>query len=57
MLSTTDSLQDITYQTGFADGSYLGKMFKKMVGMTPSAFRQKRDAGRIADLDQVSKTA
>ena len=50
LLSTTDSLQEIAYQTGFADGSYLGKMFKKVVGMTPSAFRQKRDAKRVAGM-------
>ncbi|AJS57598.1 AraC family transcriptional regulator [Paenibacillus sp. IHBB 10380] len=34
----------------FADASYLGKMFRKMVGLTPSAFRQRRGAERIVGM-------
>lgn len=50
LLSTNESLQEIAYKTGFADGSYLGKMFKKTVGITASAFRQKRTAKRIVGM-------
>ncbi|MCG7409254.1 helix-turn-helix domain-containing protein [Paenibacillus sp. ACRRX] len=47
LLSTSDNLNDIAYKTGFADGSYLGKAFRKVVGLTPSAFRQRRGTTRI----------
>ncbi|MEJ8305297.1 AraC family transcriptional regulator [Saccharibacillus sacchari] len=50
LLVTSDSLQEIAARTGFADGSYLSKTFKKYVGITTGAFRSLRSARRVAAL-------
>ncbi|WP_181586771.1 helix-turn-helix domain-containing protein [Paenibacillus taichungensis] len=53
LFTTTDSLQDIALRTGFSDGSYLSKTFKKHVYITPSAFRQLQQTKQIAAVQFV----
>lgn len=40
LLHTRLSVEEIAFQTGFADDAYFIKVFKRMVGQTPSAFRR-----------------
>ncbi len=43
LLKTTDlSIQEIAYRMHFPDQSYLGRFFRKHVGISPSTFRQER---------------
>ncbi|WP_315794644.1 AraC family transcriptional regulator [Paenibacillus sp. BIC5C1] len=53
LFTTNDSLQDIAMRTGFSDGSYLSKTFKKHVHITPSAFRQLQQTEQIAAVQFV----
>ena len=41
LVSTTLSLEEIAAKVGFANSSYLCKIFKSTTGMTPLAFAQK----------------
>ena len=41
LVSTTLSLEEIATKVGFANSSYLCKVFKSTTGMTPLAFSQK----------------
>lgn len=40
MLSTRESLVEIALSSGFADQTHFSKSFKRVTGMTPSAFRR-----------------
>lgn len=42
LLNTTLSIQDIALQSGFAEGNYFAKVFRKYTNMTPSDFRNKQ---------------
>ncbi len=42
ILSTTDSITDISLQTGFESCSYFDRMFKKKFGITPRMLRSNR---------------
>ena len=48
LLGTTDKMHEIAYKTGFADGSYLGKTFNRIVNVSPSILRSRRHTTRIA---------
>ncbi|RAV21419.1 helix-turn-helix domain-containing protein [Paenibacillus contaminans] len=37
------SVEEIAFQTGFADDAYFIKVFKRMVGQTPSSFRRQNN--------------
>ncbi|TXK84886.1 helix-turn-helix domain-containing protein [Paenibacillus sp. N3.4] len=37
------SVEEIAFQTGFADDAYFIKVFKRMVGQTPSSFRRENN--------------
>ncbi len=50
LLGTTDKLQEIANQTGFSDGSYLGKTFSKIVHLSPSSFRSRRQSNRVVGM-------
>ncbi len=41
LLESNRSINDITYETGFCDQSYLTREFKKMTGLSPSDYRKK----------------
>lgn len=44
LLRTTDlSITDIAVRCGYTNVSYFGKVFHKMIGMTPSAYREARE--------------
>ena len=40
LIATRIDLQDIAEQTGYENAKAMGRVFKKYVGITPSAFRQ-----------------
>jgi AraC-like DNA-binding protein len=45
LLAMTDkSVSDITQEMGFCDQSYFGTVFRKLVGMTPAAYRARSRA-------------
>lgn len=39
--STTFSIAEVSESVGYTDQSYFGKVFKKLIGTTPSAYRKK----------------
>jgi YesN/AraC family two-component response regulator len=41
---TGKSVSDISQEMGFCDQSYFGTVFRKLVGMTPAAYRSKSRA-------------
>jgi AraC-like DNA-binding protein len=49
LLAMSDkSVSDISQEMGFCDQSYFGTVFRKLVGMTPAAYRGKSRADRSA---------
>jgi AraC family transcriptional regulator len=40
LLDTQASLEKVAEATGFADAVHLGRTFRKIVGMTPAAWRK-----------------
>ncbi|WP_437728540.1 helix-turn-helix domain-containing protein [Sorangium sp. So ce861] len=42
LLDARSSLEDVAAATGFADAAHLGRMFRKVVGATPGAWRRER---------------
>lgn len=40
LLQTSDDLQTIALATGFSDGNYFGKAFRKVYGVSPGVFRR-----------------
>lgn len=50
LLGTSEKIGDIAYQTGFADASYFGKAFQKIVGMSPGSFRTLAGSKRVASM-------
>lgn len=42
LLTSTGSLERVAEATGFADAVHFGKMFRKLVGVTPAAWRAQR---------------
>lgn len=40
LVESTKSVGDIAYELDFADPSYFARIFKKLVGMSPSAYRE-----------------
>lgn len=48
LLGTTDSIESISMQTGFANSAYMSKVFRRYTGMPPSVFRGLGSAARIA---------
>ena len=53
LLATSDRpMSEISQETGFCDQSYFGTVFRRLVGMTPAAYRRKfrqENAGRQSD--------
>jgi YesN/AraC family two-component response regulator len=43
--TTTYSLGEIAYLTGFSDQSHFARIFKQHTGQRPSAYRKKRGSG------------
>jgi AraC-like DNA-binding protein len=57
LLATTDEpMTSISQETGFCDQSYFGMMFRKLVGMTPAAYRRRFRTGNTADCGQMLHT-
>ncbi|USX14002.1 AraC family transcriptional regulator [Oxalobacteraceae bacterium OTU3CAMAD1] len=42
LLNTNDRLEDVAEATGFADAVHFGRTFRKMMGVTPAAWRMDR---------------
>ena len=47
------SLTEISYRLGYSSLAHLSRQFKKITGMTPSAFKQLRDPKQRQSLDKV----
>lgn len=47
------SLTEIAYRQGYSSVAHLSRQFKKVTGMTPSAFKQLRDPAQRQSLDKV----
>jgi AraC-like DNA-binding protein len=47
------SLTEIAYRLGYSSLAHLSRQFKKVTGMTPSHFRQLRDARQRQSLDKL----
>ena len=47
------SLTEIAYRLGYSSLAHLSRQFKKVTGMTPSYFRQLRDARQRQPLDKL----
>jgi AraC-like DNA-binding protein len=45
LMMTDKSISDISQEMGFCDQSYFGTVFRKLVGMTPAAYRLKSRLG------------
>ncbi len=41
LVNTDESMADISQEMGFCDQSYFGTVFRKLVGMTPAAYRRR----------------
>jgi AraC-like DNA-binding protein len=41
LVTTERSMSEISQETGFCDQSYFGTVFRRLVGMTPAAYRRK----------------
>lgn len=55
MIKNTDlSLQSIAYDCGFATARNFTRVFRKIVGMTPTDFRKLCDMGLLNEEDQMS---
>jgi AraC-like DNA-binding protein/mannose-6-phosphate isomerase-like protein (cupin superfamily) len=46
LAQTDESMVSISQQVGFCDQSYFGTVFRKIVGMTPAAYRRRVSTGR-----------
>ena len=42
--STTMTISEVAYKTGFNDPVYFARLFKQRTGMTPKAYREKKNA-------------
>jgi AraC-like DNA-binding protein len=40
LLSTTDSIAEISFDVGYTDHSYFSRVFKRTTGKTPNEFRK-----------------
>lgn len=45
LLSGHESIQEISFQVGFADAGYFTRQFRQKYGCTPSQFRQQKSSG------------
>ena len=43
LLHSKLNVEEIAYQTGFSDNAYFIKVFKRVVGQTPSSFRRENN--------------
>ena len=48
LVGTDKAVSDISQETGFCDQSYFGTVFRKMVGMTPVAYRRRWRIGTMS---------
>jgi AraC-like DNA-binding protein len=54
LLATTDRpMSDVGQEMGFCDQSYFGTVFRKLVGMTPAAYRRRSRTGEEGPAQQV----
>jgi AraC-like DNA-binding protein len=51
---TEESMVNISQQVGFCDQSYFGTVFRKIVGMTPAAYRKRVRSGTCTDLGRAA---
>lgn len=47
LVATDKSVSDISQEMGFCDQSYFGTVFRRMVGMTPAAYRRRQRSGAV----------
>lgn len=54
LAKTDEPLLSISQQVGFCDQSYFGAVFRKIVGMTPAAYRSRCSSAIVPDQRQVT---
>ena len=57
LANTDESTANISQEVGFCDQSYFGTVFRKLVGVTPAAYRrsvQGKDTGRPLQMDHTA---
>ena len=54
LANTDESMVGISQQVGFCDQSYFGTVFRKIVGMTPAAYRRRVREGNYAGQRQAN---
>ncbi|MCI8856808.1 MAG: helix-turn-helix transcriptional regulator [Clostridiaceae bacterium] len=47
LIETNQTVIQISYQCGFSDSAYMGKLFRKSCGMTPLAYRKNKGSCSI----------
>jgi hypothetical protein len=54
LLANTDRpIAEISLETGHCDQSYFGGVFRKLVGLTPAAYRHRYQDMRLSDLNGI----
>ncbi|WP_035186077.1 AraC family transcriptional regulator [Alteribacter aurantiacus] len=50
VLHTNESFDEVAKKTGYANGNYMNKVFKKMTGLSPREFRNRKDSYAFDEL-------
>ena len=53
--SSNMTISEIAYKTGFNDPVYFARLFKQRTGMTPKAYREKKDKTAAEELAASQK--
>ncbi|MGH6858693.1 MAG: helix-turn-helix domain-containing protein [Phyllobacterium sp.] len=53
MLTSTEPLSQIALLCGLADQAHLSKLFRRMLGQSPSAWRRRNSTGTMEDNDRL----
>lgn len=56
LANTDESMASISLEMGFCDQSYFGMVFRRLVGMTPAAYRRRFQNRSASDREQMDHT-